>query len=227
MRSGGGLAVQLQVEGEPVLVVGGGSVAARKCRSCLAAGAVVTVVAPELSPAAVEMHLQGEITWVSRRFQPGDTRGYLLVFAATDDRHLNQAIAAEARVNRVLVDVVDDPASGNFISPAVLKRGGLTIAVSTEGAAPVLARQIRDAIAAEYGDEYALVVQLLAAVRQKLLTESHNRPYNNRIFEALAASELPKYCREGDVAAINRLLGEAVGNGCTLAQLGLTAKGLS
>lgn len=222
-----GLAINLQLAGRSVLIVGGGGVAARKCRSCLAVGAAVTIVAPLLSPLLADLVAAGQLVWWNRPFQAGDSAGFLLVFAATDDPEVNQTVAADALSHAALVDVVDAPETGSFTSPAVLQRGDLTIAVSTNGAAPVLARQLRDELALRYGGEYATVVAIMAAVRQKLLTDCANKAYNNRIFEHLAASDLPRFCRDGDIAAIDRLLGELAGSGYSLAELGLTVKGLS
>lgn len=222
-----GLAINLQLSSRSVLIVGGGSVAARKCQSCLVAGATVTVVAPLLSAQLADLAAAGQLDWWHRPFQAGDTAGFLLVFAATNDPLVNQTVAADALAHKALVDVVDAPETGSFTSPAVLQRGELTIAVSTNGAAPVLARQLRDELALRYGGEYARVVAIMAAVRQKLLTDGANKAYNNRIFEHLAASDLPRFCRDDDHAAIDRLLGEIAGNGYSLSELGLTAKGLS
>jgi precorrin-2 dehydrogenase/sirohydrochlorin ferrochelatase len=185
------------------------------------------MVAPLLSAQLADLAAAGQLIWWERPFQPGDTSGFLLVFAATDDPLVNQAVAADASAHTALVDVVDAPETGSFTSPAVLQRGDLTIAVSTNGAAPVLARQLRDELALHYGGEYARVVAIMAAVRQKLLTDCANKAYNSRIFEHLAVSDLPRFCRDGDNAAIDRLLGEIAGNGYSLAELGLTAKGLS
>ncbi len=227
MAQVGGLVINLQLAGRAVLVVGGGSVATRKCQSCLVAGATVTVVAPRLSTQLADLAAAGQLVWWDRPFQTGDTARFLLVFAATDDPLVNQAVAAEAAAHATLVNVVDAPEAGSFTSPAVLQRGDLTIAVSTNGAAPVLARQLRDELALRYGGEYARVVAIMAAVRQKLLTDCANKAYNNRIFEHLAVSDLPRFCRDDDHAAIDRLLGEIAGNGYSLAELGLTAKGLS
>jgi len=221
------LPINLVIQGRPVLVAGGGPVADRKCRAAIAAGGTVTVVAPQLSPPLAEMAAAGMITHWPRPYAAGDTVGFFLVYAATADGAVNRAIALEAAGGRVLVDVVDAPEAGTFVSPAVVARGHLLIAVSTCGAAPAMARRIRDEIGSQYGCEYALVLEILAALRQKLLTDSPKRAYNSRIFEYLASSELPRFCREADTAAIDRLLGEAAGSGYTLAELGLSAKDLS
>lgn len=221
------LPVVLNLQGRPVLVVGGGTVAARKCRSAIAAGGRVTVVAPVLIPALAEQFAAGRIEHWNRPFAAGDTRGFFLVFAATDDPDVNGVVAAEALSHRALVEVVDNPIAGTITSPAVVSRGDLQIAVSTGGASPLLARRVRDEIAGRYGDEYGTVLEILRAVRRKLLTETPKRAYYKRIFEQLAASELPRYCRDGDFAAIDRLLGDIAGNGYSLAELGFPAKDLS
>jgi precorrin-2 dehydrogenase / sirohydrochlorin ferrochelatase len=221
------LPINLTIQGRPVLVAGGGPVATRKCQAAVAAGGIVTVAAPQLSLPLRDMVAAGAITHWPRTFVAGDTAGFYLIYAATDDSKVNWEIAAEATSRQLLVDVVDAPDAGTFVSPAVVARGNLLIAVSTGGASPAMARRIRDEIAEHYGSEYAQVLEILAAVRQKLLTESPKKAYNNRIFEHLASSDLPRLCREGDAAAIDRLLGEVAGSGYTLAELGLSAKDLS
>jgi precorrin-2 dehydrogenase/sirohydrochlorin ferrochelatase len=188
---------------------------------------MVTVVAPLLSSGLAELAATDRLVWRNRRFRSGDTDGFLLAFAATDDPQVNQAVATDAADHKTLVNVVDAPETSTFTSPALLQRGELTIAVSTNGAAPVLARYLRDELALHFGDEYARVVAIMAAVRQKLLTDCANKAYNSRIFEHLAVSDLPRFCRDDDNAAIDRLLGEIAGNGYSLEELGLTAKGLS
>ena len=129
--------------GQPCLVVGGGAVATRKVAQLLAAGARVTVNAPELSPALLALAQSGAISTAPRPFDPDLIGASLLVIAATSDRAVNHAVAAAARDALRLCNVVDDPDVSTFISPSIVDRSPLLVAVSTGGAAPVLARVVR------------------------------------------------------------------------------------
>jgi uroporphyrin-III C-methyltransferase/precorrin-2 dehydrogenase/sirohydrochlorin ferrochelatase len=134
------------VTGLPVLVVGGGHVAERKIAALLAAGAKVRVGAPSLTPALTQRAERGEIEHLPGSFQPAWLDGAWLAIAATDDRGLNAQVAAAASERRIFANVVDDPALSRFQVPAVVDRAPLTVAISTGGAAPVIARRVRETL---------------------------------------------------------------------------------
>lgn len=130
-----------------VVVVGGGTVAARKVSGLLAAQANVTVIAPQLAPALQAMYRAGNLTWHARPFDPADVDGARLVFAATDDRTVNAAVAAAARRAGALCNVADDPIQGDFHVPAVHRSNDAVLAVGTGGASPRRAVALRDRLA--------------------------------------------------------------------------------
>jgi uroporphyrin-III C-methyltransferase/precorrin-2 dehydrogenase/sirohydrochlorin ferrochelatase len=134
----------LDLAGKPVLLVGGGEVAARKYSLLAEAGAVVTVVAPELGAGLLEASKTGALTHHAREFAPADIDGAWLVVAATNDRAVNAAVAAAANAARIPCNVVDDRELSSFIMPAIIDRSPVQIAVSTGGMSPVLARLIRE-----------------------------------------------------------------------------------
>ena len=135
--------------GLPVLVVGGGSVAQRKAAALLDAGARVRVGAPRLNPALAQWAAAGRIEHLEGEFQPAWLDEVWLVIAATDDRAINAEVAARAGERRIFANVVDDPGLSRFQVPAVIDRAPLTIAISTAGAAPVLARRLREQLEAQ------------------------------------------------------------------------------
>lgn len=135
--------VGLVLTGRPVLVVGGGPVAARKAEGLAAAGARVTLVAPAVSPAA--RAIPG-IVVQERTYERGEAAGYRLVVTATGVREVDQAVFDDAEAAGVWVNSADDPARCSFVLPAVLRRGPVTVAVSTGGASPALAGYLRDRI---------------------------------------------------------------------------------
>lgn len=156
------LLVDLQPGFGPALVVGGGAIAARKVRSLLAGGFQVTVIAPERSP---ELIAVDGYSWQERRYAHGDIAPFALVLACTDDRAVNQQIGDEARAAGKPVLVADRQAESTFFTPALHRDGDLAVAVSTGGASPALARDIRDRVAEALGDGWA--ARVAAASRER------------------------------------------------------------
>ena len=160
--------VFLDVHGMRCLVVGGGPVACRKAKTLLEHGAAVTVVSPELCPEMRDLAKGTDVHLVVGEYDEGSVQDVFLVIAATDDAGVNRRVAAEARERGALVNVVDDLDSSGFIAPSYLRRGAVTIAISTGGASPALARRIRAKLETEFGPEYASLASLLSEVRTEL-----------------------------------------------------------
>jgi precorrin-2 dehydrogenase len=212
--------VFLRLSGERCVVIGGGEVAERKVDSLLAAGARVTVVAPALTPALAERLARGEINHLHRAYRDGDLDGARLAYAATDDEALHAELAAAAAAEGVPLNVVDRPQWCSFIVPAVLRRGELTVAVSTGGGSPALAGRVRDDIARHLGPEYERALDVLARLREHLQAQALPSDARQRILRALVASELLESLRRPDVAAVDRLLAEHAGAGVSVSSLG-------
>ena len=212
--------VFLRLGGERCVVIGGGEVAERKVDSLLAAGARVTVVAPSLTPALAERLARGEIIHFHRAYQDGDLDGARLAYAATDDEELHAELAGAAAAAGVMLNVVDRPQWCSFIVPAVLRRGQLTIAVSTGGGSPALAGRVRDDIGHHLGPEYERALDILARLREHLQAQALPSTERQRILRELVASELLDCLRRPDAAAVDRLLAAHAGAQVTLASLG-------
>jgi uroporphyrin-III C-methyltransferase / precorrin-2 dehydrogenase / sirohydrochlorin ferrochelatase len=157
-----------RLHGRPCLVVGGGEVALRKVRLLLSAGAVVTVNAPQLHPDLDALRREGRVRHVGGPFEPRLMAGRLLAIAATDDRAVNRRVHAEGQRRDVLVNSVDDPAASSFIVPAIVDRSPLVVAVSSGGAAPVLARRLRQWLEAALPHGLATLAQLAGELRVKV-----------------------------------------------------------
>ena len=139
----------LKLDGKPCLLVGGGDVAMRKARLLLAAGATLTIVSPEIVPALDKMLADARsLSHVRRRFRKTDVEGKWLVVSATGDPAVEREVAAAAERQRVFCNAVDDPQNCSYLTPAIVDRSPIVIAVSTGGSAPVLARKIRAQIEA-------------------------------------------------------------------------------
>ena len=141
------LPISLRLRDEPVVLVGGGVVAGRKARALIAAGARLTVIAPERDPGFPSPE-SGDIEWLSRCYEPGDLASAVLVIAATPDRQVNEAVYREARERGIPVNVVDSPDLCSFQFPAIVDRSPLTVAISSAGSSPVLARSVRSRVEA-------------------------------------------------------------------------------
>lgn len=162
----------LDLTGQPVVVVGGGQVATRKVRTLLRAGAVVTVVSPALAPA---LRRTKRITWVRRAYRVGDLRGARVVIAATDNLQVNERVCRDALRRRLLVNCIAPPAAGNFIVPSLVRRGGITLAISTGGASPAFAKQLRRDLEQFLGDAYPAQLKAMSAARRARKRTTNNR----------------------------------------------------
>ncbi len=160
--------VFLDIEGKRCVVVGGGAVGLRKVRMLLDFGANVTVISPRLCSQLRELADEGRVDTVKREYETGDLEEVFLVVAATDDMAINTRVAEEAARKGKLINVVDMPRLSNFIVPSYLRRGDLTVAVSTNGKSPALARKIRTEMERHIGDEYAMLTSLIDEVRCQL-----------------------------------------------------------
>jgi len=213
-----GYPIQLQLKGRLCTVVGGGRVGLRKARGLLYAGALVRLITTE-QPA--DFPSQPEIEIIRRPYREGDLAGAFLAFAATDDRRVNAAVAAEARRLRIPVNIADDSETSDFLLPATFFRGNLTVAVTTGGRSPALATQVRDQLAKLVGPEWEIVLEIATALRRKRLTPPKKAEYNQEILRQLVEGGLPSLITGGDAAGIDDLLSRLLGKGFSLADLGI------
>jgi glutamate-1-semialdehyde 2,1-aminomutase len=159
----------LDLEGRPVIVIGGGRVATEKVAGLRRAGARITVVSPDLAPELQELRARGEIAHIPRAWREEDLDGdWAVVMVATDDGAVNRGVRAAARARRLWVNAADDPANCDFILPAVVRRGRITLAASTGGASPALARRLREELEAYLTEDMPALADLLAEVRAEV-----------------------------------------------------------
>ena len=142
--------------------------ALRKVKSLLEYQAGVEVISPEICGELNELAEKGQVKVTRRPYQPGDLQGALLAIAATDDHTINTKVSEEAQKSGVLINVVDDAKNSNFIVPACLHRGDITIAVSTSGRSPALARKLRLKLEKDFGEEYAALAVLIDEIRGEI-----------------------------------------------------------
>ncbi|MAG14707.1 MAG: bifunctional precorrin-2 dehydrogenase/sirohydrochlorin ferrochelatase [Dehalococcoidales bacterium] len=160
--------VFLKISGRKCVVVGGGQVALRKVKILLEHNADVMVISLGLCPELTQLHEDGVVRALIRKYREGDLTDAFVAIAATDSSDINRQVMVEARNRAVLVNVVDDAENSDFIVPSYLRQGDVTIAVSTAGKSPALARKIRTKLEKELGGEYAHLVGLIGETRAEL-----------------------------------------------------------
>lgn len=159
----------LDLRGRPCLVVGGGEIATRRVEELLQAGARVTVISPEVTEIIRDHADTGELRHIKRPYRQGNLSGYFLVYAATGVPEVDAMMANEAKATGVLLNVVDRPALCDFITPAVIRRGDMSIAISTDGRCSGFAKRVRREIEALIGSEYGAALESVAAQRERLM----------------------------------------------------------
>jgi precorrin-2 dehydrogenase/sirohydrochlorin ferrochelatase len=205
--------VNLDIQNRPCLVVGGGAVGARKVATLVECKAVVTVVSPDTVPALARLADEKTIVLKRRAYRSSDISGMFLVIGATDDEALNRRINTDAERQGLLCNIADRPQICNFILPAVVRRGDFVMAISTAGKSPAFAKHVRQRLESEFGPEYGDLLDLMGAIRTRLLAEAHAPEAHKPLFEQLIDADLLTLVKDGDTDRIDRLLESVLGPG--------------
>ena len=201
------------------MVVGGGAVGTRKVMTLLDCGAKVTVVSNDVTPQLYKLADNGSIVLKKRPYQISDLEEMFLVIGATDNPDLNRQIHTGAERLGMLCNIADRPEVCNFILPAIVNRGDLIIAISTSGKSPAFAKKMRKDIEKKFGTEYAEFLKLMGRIRNKLLSEDHEPEAHKPLFEKLIQRNLVTMIKDRDIAAVNSLLFEILGEGYVFDEL--------
>jgi len=181
----------LKLTSRPCIVVGAGNLAESKIESLRAAEAQVTVIAPEASPAILELARSGEITWLQRAYLPGDIApGTFLVVTATNVPAVNRAVYLEATGKSILCNAVDDPPYCDFYFPSLVKRGNLQIAISTAGDSPALAQRLRKELNAALPLDLGPWLEELGNLRREVLQLEPLNDSRKQLLHTLATREV-------------------------------------
>jgi precorrin-2 dehydrogenase/sirohydrochlorin ferrochelatase len=162
----------LNIKGKHCVVFGGGVVAEGKIAKLRDAGAKITVVSPRVTAGILAVGQQGHLDWQAREYQTGDLQGAFLGIATTNVRSVNQSIFQEAEELGVLLNVVDEPAKCSFIAPSIVSRGPVTVAISTGGASPALARKFREELTASPVLGWADLAGIMSQARRQVKNQA-------------------------------------------------------
>lgn len=186
----------LSLKDSKVTIIGGGKVAYRKASLLVEEECEIQVIAPAFIEAFKELgHV---VNRVYKNYEEGDCAGSTLVFAATDDKALNESVGHYCKRAKILCNVADNAALSSFLTPAQFKRGDLIISISTGGNSPSLAAKIKEDLANSYGEEYGAYVQLLGQLREKVLQNEVDETKKKEILNHIATlnfEELKNYAK--------------------------------
>lgn len=184
--------IYLRLRDRPVVVIGGGPVAQRRIAALIEAGARVTVVSPDVTAAIGQWAEAGRLHLERRRYCVGDLCGARVAYVATGDAEASRLAREEADVAGMWLNVADQPSLCDFLSPAVVRRGRLTVAVSTDGASPALAARLCRKLERDLGAEYAGVLEQLADLRARCREQGRPLSDARDEIDALIDTVLPR-----------------------------------
>ena len=199
----------IDVEDHDVVIIGGGEVCARKAETMMRYGARVTIVSPEFTPEIEGWAGEGKLTLRRKRYEPADLDGASIVIASTDDTAVNEQIAADCRRRRIPVNVVDVTPLCEFIVPAIIDKGSVTLAVSTGGKSPALARTLKEDLQRLIGPEYAEVNDVLGTLRDSAKRALPTDVDRKRFFDGILARGILDMLREGRRREAYRMIADA------------------
>jgi precorrin-2 dehydrogenase / sirohydrochlorin ferrochelatase len=196
------LPVTVRLKDQQVVIVGGGNVAARRIQYFLDQEATIIVVSPSLNEELQQRYLDNEFTWRNRPFHESDVDGALIIIAATNSQEVNAHVGLCCKSNQ-LVNIADDTKKSNFYFPATLKKGLLTIAVTTSGASPVLSQKIRDDIASNIDDRLIQYIDFVKSARRQII-DSPIQPLQKKLLLS-ELIETPMYSESEQQAFLQQL----------------------
>lgn len=177
--------INLVLKNRICVVIGAGEVAERKVRSLLECGARVLVVSPSITAGLRALSKKKKIAYKKKSADLKDLNGAYLVIAATADRMINSRLSRYCRKKNILINVVDCPDECSFILPSMIRRGGLTISISTDGISPALSKKIRQDLEKRFGAEYAEYLRAMKKIRPRALKKIKNRRLRKTFFRKM------------------------------------------
>jgi len=206
--------VCLQLTDKLCVVVGGGGVAERKVKEVLSQHGRVRLISPEVTPFLQQLVDDALIEWFPRGYSKSDLAGAFLVFAATSNRSVQDKVVEDAREENLLVNVADQPEACDFHVPASIHRGELTIAISTNGKSPAMAAMVRKRLEQQIGEEFGVLVELIAEIRKQVLAGTANQKDKRILFQKILDDDILGWIEQGQwdkvEAHIQKVLGPSI-----------------
>lgn len=199
--------VMLDVRGRSAIVIGGNGIAAEKATALANSGARVSVLSPEFGAEMLTLAEHGQVTLRRKGYEPGDLEGAFVVVAATNDAALIEAIWQETQQRGQPVNIVDVPRYCTFILPSILRRGKLTVAVSTEGASPSLAKRIRQQLEEVLPAAYEAYIDLAALARAHLRRQGVSYAVRDEFFREFMDSSILALLNADEIAQALAIIG--------------------
>ena len=194
--------VSLRLEGQRVLVVGGGPVGERKVTGLVTAGARVILVSPGVTEVLASLAQEGAIQWEPRVFQVEDLEGCRLAVAATDSDEVNGLVASEARSRSIWVNDSTALERSDYTLPAVVRRGGLILTVGTEGGSPAYSKLVRGMLEEGFGEEHAKMLGLLSELRPRVMATFPESSDRRAFWDRIVTLESLEQIRQGEIEVV-------------------------
>ena len=204
--------VCLDISGKLCVIIGGGRVAERKVKGLLDSGAYIRVISPEVTDELARLAEEGRIDWRKKSYKSDDLHKGWLVFAATNHREIQELICRQAEEKGQLINVVDDTGCCNFQVPATVRRGDLILAVSTNGKSPAVSAMIRKQLEGLFGQEYEVLLNLMAMIRQQAVTESATQADRKKIYKKILHKDIIEWIRAGKMNRLQDHLRDILGS---------------
>ncbi|HBH86157.1 MAG TPA: siroheme synthase [Syntrophaceae bacterium] len=203
--------VYLDITNKRCIVVGGGDVAERKAERLLSFGARVTVIGKTLTPLLETMKRDGRIEHINADYDGAFISDAIMVIGATNREDINAQISRDGKHKGILVNIVDDPGRCDFILPSIMQQGDLSIAISTGGKSPALAKKLREDLETLYGPEYRVLLDVLGNLREKIVARGHSSDKNKQLFEAVVYSDILKHIKNKNWNHVKKIIYDITG----------------
>lgn len=182
--------ILINLENKKCKVIGGGKVAERKVKTLLEHGANVEIISPYATDLLLSYFQEGKIILQKRQYRYGDLNNCDLVFAATDDEAVNKMCLKESTEKKLLFNIIDNPEECSFTTPSCLRRGHLSISISTDGKSPTLAKKIKEDLEEQFTEEYSEYIEILGRLRDKVKNEVQDINLRKEILNQLVYSDI-------------------------------------
>ncbi|WP_207652850.1 precorrin-2 dehydrogenase/sirohydrochlorin ferrochelatase family protein [Anaeromicrobium sediminis] len=189
----------VNIQNKRCIVIGGGKVALRKTKTLLKYGAKVTLVSPEIDEEIKKLFHKNKIEIIKRNYEYGDLEGATLAYIATDNEQVNELVLKESNSKNILVNCAKNPEDSDFIIPSSIKKGPLSISISTEGKSPMLAKKIKEDLELIFKDEYETFIEELGKIRKMAIDNIDDIKVRRELFKELVYGSLLDDFMDNDI----------------------------